>query len=198
MLSSNVTKARPRNFLMFPKKVLRGSLVEQSRLSMENCDKVPSHLTLWEDFLGQGLYGVVKTQSSVQLSLATQSFLTLWDPMNRSMPGLPVHHQLPEFTETRVHQVSDAIQPSHPLSQKASTKTETSQRHPGVSESTGQTIGEQVPSQTWWCYTCGAKSISSEERSCYIAWRARQRIGTQAPYPSASMETEQDPWRGCA
>ena len=40
----------------------------------------------------------------------------LCDPMNRSMPGLPVHHQLPEFTETHVHRVSDAIQPSHPLS----------------------------------------------------------------------------------
>ena len=41
---------------------------------------------------------------------------TLCDPMNRSMPGLPVHHQLPEFTQTHIHQVSDAIQPSHPLS----------------------------------------------------------------------------------
>ena len=41
---------------------------------------------------------------------------TLCDPMNRSMPGLPVHHQLPEFTETHVHRVSDAIQPSHSLS----------------------------------------------------------------------------------
>ena len=37
-------------------------------------------------------------------------------PMNRSMPGLPVHHQLPEFTQTHAHQVGDAIQPSHPLS----------------------------------------------------------------------------------
>ena len=41
---------------------------------------------------------------------------TLCDPMNRSMPGLPVHHQLPEFTKTHIHRVSDAIQPSHPLS----------------------------------------------------------------------------------
>ena len=41
---------------------------------------------------------------------------TLCDPMNRSTPGLQVHHKLPEFTETHVHQVSDAIQPSHPLS----------------------------------------------------------------------------------
>ena len=53
---------------------------------------------------------------SVQFSSVAQSCLTLWDPMNRSMPGLPVHHQLPEFTQTHVHQVSDAIQPSHPLS----------------------------------------------------------------------------------
>ena len=45
-----------------------------------------------------------------------QSCPTLCDPMNRSMPGLRVHHQLPEFTETHVHRVSDAIQPSHPLS----------------------------------------------------------------------------------
>ena len=41
---------------------------------------------------------------------------TLCDPMNRSTPGLPVHHQLPEFSQTHVHRVSDAIQPSHPLS----------------------------------------------------------------------------------
>ena len=51
-----------------------------------------------------------------QFSLVTQLCLTLWDPMNRSTPGLPVHHQLPEFTQTHVHRVSDAIQPSHPLS----------------------------------------------------------------------------------
>ena len=53
---------------------------------------------------------------SVQFSSVTQSCPTFCDPMNRSMPGLPVHHQLPEFTQTRIHWVSDAIQPSHPLS----------------------------------------------------------------------------------
>ena len=47
---------------------------------------------------------------------SAQSCLTLCDPMNCSTPGLPVHHQLPEFTQTHVHQVGDAIQPSHPLS----------------------------------------------------------------------------------
>ena len=49
-----------------------------------------------------------------QFSSVAQSCPTLCDPMNRRTPGLPVHHQLPEFTETHVHQVSDAIQPSHP------------------------------------------------------------------------------------
>ena len=47
---------------------------------------------------------------------SVQSCPTLCDPMNCSTPGLPVHHQLPEFTQTHVHRVSDAIQPSHPLS----------------------------------------------------------------------------------
>ena len=46
----------------------------------------------------------------------TQSCPTLCDPMNRSTPGLPIHHQLPEFTQTHGHRVRDAIQPSHPLS----------------------------------------------------------------------------------
>ena len=53
---------------------------------------------------------------SVQFSSVTQSCLTLCDPMDCSTPGLPVHHQLPEFTQTRVYPVGDAIQPSHPLS----------------------------------------------------------------------------------
>ena len=52
--------------------------------------------------------------SSVQFSSVAQSCPTLCDPMNRSTPGLPVHHQLPEFTQTHVHRVSDAIHPSHP------------------------------------------------------------------------------------
>ena len=53
---------------------------------------------------------------SVQFSSAARSCLTLCDPMNSSTPGLPVYHQLPEFTQTHVHWVGDAIQPSHPLS----------------------------------------------------------------------------------
>ena len=55
-------------------------------------------------------------QPSVQFSSVAQSCPTLCDPMNHSTPGLPVHHQLLEFTQTHVHWVGDAIQPSHPLS----------------------------------------------------------------------------------
>jgi len=54
--------------------------------------------------------------NSVQFSSVAQLCLTLCDPMNRSTPGLPVHHQLLEFIQTHVHWVGDAVQPSHPLS----------------------------------------------------------------------------------
>ena len=64
--------------------------------------------TYYLSYLGQPAYNQIRS--------VAQSCPTLCDPMNRSTPGLPVHHQLPEFTETHVHQVSDAIQPSHPLS----------------------------------------------------------------------------------
>ena len=59
---------------------------------------------------------LVYSQNCVgQFSSVTQSCLMLCDPMNCSTPGLSVHHQLPESTQTHVHQVGDAIQPSHPL-----------------------------------------------------------------------------------
>ena len=61
------------------------------------------------------LYITFTNGSSVQFSSVAQSCLTLYDPMNHSTPGLD-HRQLPEFTQTHVHQVSDTIQPSHPLS----------------------------------------------------------------------------------
>ena len=61
-------------------------------------------------------YFILPLLSFIQFNSVTQSCPTLCNPMNRSMPGLPIHHQLPEFTQTHVHQVGDAIQPSHPLS----------------------------------------------------------------------------------
>ena len=59
--------------------------------------------------------GSKSERCSVQFSSVAQSCLALCDPMNRSTPGLPVYHHLPEFTQTHFHRVHDAIQPSHPL-----------------------------------------------------------------------------------
>ena len=68
--------------------------------------------------------------SSVQFSSVAQSCLTLCDPMSRSTPGLPVHHQLPEFTQTCVHRISDAIQPSRPRSSPSPPAPNPSQHRP--------------------------------------------------------------------
>ena len=69
--------------------------------------------------------------SSVQFSSVAQSCPTLWDPMDCSTPGLPVHQQLLEFIQTHVHRVGDAIQPSHPLSSPSSPAPNPSQ-HQGL------------------------------------------------------------------
>ena len=84
--------------------------------------------------------------SSVQFSSVAQSCPTLCDPMNCSTPGLPVHHQLPEFTQTHVHQVGDAIQPSHPLLSPSSPAPNPSQHQSlfqwvNSSHQGGQSIG---------------------------------------------------------
>ena len=71
------------------------------------------------------------TGSNFQFSSVAQSCPTLCNPMNHSMPGLPVHHQLLEVTQTHVHRVSDAIQPSHPLSSPSSPAPNPSQ-HQGL------------------------------------------------------------------
>ena len=62
------------------------------------------------------MFSLVQSLSCVWLFLCVCVCLTLFDPMNCSTPGLPIHHQLLEFTQTHVHWVGDAIQPSHPLS----------------------------------------------------------------------------------
>ena len=80
------------------------SLLQSTGLQRIRLDLATEQLSLW------GFPG------SVQFSSVAQSCPTLCDPVNRSTPGLPVHHQLPEFTQTHVHRVGDAFQPSHPLS----------------------------------------------------------------------------------
>ena len=71
------------------------------------------------------------TGSDLQFSLVVQSCSTLCDPMNRSTPGLPVHHRLPEITQTHAHRVGDAVQPSHPLS-SPSPPTPNPSQHQGL------------------------------------------------------------------
>ena len=81
-------------------------------------------------------------QSEIRFSLVTQSCLTLCDPMNHNRPGLPVHHQLLESTQTHVHCVSDTIQPSHPLSSPSPPALNLSQHQMSqLFASGGQSIG---------------------------------------------------------
>ena len=68
----------------------------------------------------------------VQFSSVVQSCPTLCDPMNHSTPGLPVHHKIPEFTQTHVHRVGDAIQPSHPLSFPSPPAPNNASQHQGL------------------------------------------------------------------
>ena len=83
-------------------------------------------------FFTSGGQSILKLRfSSVHVSSVAQSCPTLCDPMNRSTPGLPVHHQLPEFTQTHVHRGGDAIQPSHPLS-SPSPPVPTPSQHQGL------------------------------------------------------------------
>ena len=83
-----------------------------------------------------------KSLPSVQFSSVAQSCPTLCDPMNRSTPGLPVHHQLLESTQTLVHWVGDAIQPSHPLSSPSPSALNRSQ-HQGLFKNQLFALGSQ-------------------------------------------------------
>ena len=89
---------------------LKGAKKRKGMGVEEMIELVPGHITRVIQLSGTEIF------SSVQFSSVARSCPTPCDPMNRSTPGLPVHHQLPEFTQIHVHRVSDAIQPSHPLS----------------------------------------------------------------------------------
>ena len=92
-------------------KLIISFLQEQAYLSLVSAFRKPVQSE------GHNLWPTGQTSLwTVQFSSVTQSCQTLCNPMNRSMPGLPVHHELPEFTQTHAHRVSDAIQTSHSLS----------------------------------------------------------------------------------
>ena len=83
-----------------------GAIKDRNYMDLTEAEDIKKR---WQDYTEE-LY-----KKDLQFSSVAQSCPTLCDPMNRSTPGLPVHHQLPKFTQTHVHRVSDAIQPSHPL-----------------------------------------------------------------------------------
>ena len=99
----------------FEDKLLSSKIMVPSSIFLTQRGLILRH---WEDSEYRDKNGEdgVLLFSSVQFNSVTQSCPTLCNPMNCSTPGLPVHHQLPEFTQTHVHRVGDAIQPSHPLS----------------------------------------------------------------------------------
>ena len=86
-----------------------------------------------KSYLEKDILSLCVLVASVQFSSVAQVCPTPCDPMDCSMPGFPVHHQLPEFTQTHVHQVGDAIQPSHPLSFPSPPAPNPSQ-HQGLSQ----------------------------------------------------------------
>ena len=121
-----------RNYLLLPCHWLgpseeRQNLREQTRMIAQGKARIQGTVkrqlfkTLYKQvatflFLQWRYLRFVLESLEIQFSSVAQSCPTLYNPMNCSMPGLPVHHQLPEFTQTHVHWVGDAIQPSHPLS----------------------------------------------------------------------------------
>ena len=104
-----------------------------------------------------------------QFSSVAQSRPTLCDPMNRSTPGLPVHHQLPEFTQTHAHRVSDAIQPSHPLSSPSPPAFNLSQ-HQGLFQWVSSS--HQV-----------AKVLEFQLQHQFFQWTFRTGISVSASFP---------------
>ena len=122
-------------------------------------------------------------QKQTQFSSVAQSCPTLCDPMTCSTPGLPVHHQLLEFTQTHVHRVGDAIQPSHPLS---------SPSPPALNPSQHQSLFQWVNSshevaKAYWAPTdLGSSSFSILSFCLFILFMgfSRQEYWSGLPFPS--------------
>ena len=98
-------KPTPHVFILYKASIINRKITTTKKSSL-------NARTQWD--LRVTSYSIFLCSCSVQFCSVARSCLTLCNPMNRSTPGLPVHHQLPEFIQTHVHRVSDAIQPSHP------------------------------------------------------------------------------------
>ena len=125
----------------------------------------------------------------VQCSSVAQSCLTPCDPMNRSTTGLPVHHQLPEFTQSHVHRVSDAFEPSHPrLSPSA----------PASNPSQHQSIfNESILSMRWpkyWSFSISiipSKEIQGSSPSEWTGWISLQSKGLSRVFTNTTVPKHQ-------
>ena len=113
-----------------------------------------------------------RIEVSVQFSSVAQSCPTLFNPMNLSMPGLPVHHQLLEFTQTHVHRVGDAIQPSHPLPSPSPPAPNPSQHQSFSNEST---LRMRWPK--YWSFSFSI--IPSKEHPVLISFRIVNKFTVQ-------------------
>ena len=146
---------------------------------------------------------------SVQFSSVTQSCPTLQDPMDRSTPGLPVPHQLPEITQTHLHWVSDAIQPSHPLSSPSSPALNLSQ-HQGLVKwvSSSHQVAKVLVSasasvlplhiQCWiplgWTGWVSLQSKDSQESSPTPQFKSVNSPALSFPY-SSTLTSVHDYWK---
>ena len=130
--------------------------------------------------------------STVQFSSVPQSCPTLCDPMNCSTPGLPVHHQLLEFTQTHAHQVGDVIQPSHTLSSPSPHAPNPSQ-HPSLFQSIGVSASASVlpmNTQDWsplgWTSWISLQSKGLSRVSCNTSVQKHQFFNTKLSSQSNS------------
>ena len=113
-----------------------------------------------------------RIEVSVQFSSVAQSCPTLLNPKNLSLPGLPVHHQLLEFTQTHVHRVGDAIQPSHPLPSPSPPAPNPSQHQSFSNEST---LRMRWPK--YWSFSFSI--IPSKEHPVLISFRIVNKFTVQ-------------------
>ena len=130
-----------------------------------------------------------KNKTRYQISSVDQSCPTLCDPMNRSTPSLPVHHQLPEFTETHVHRVSDAIQPSHPLSSPSLLAPNPSQH-----QSLFQWVNSSHEVAKYWSFSFSIipfKEIPGWSPSEWPGWISLQSKGLSRVFSNTTVQKHQ-------
>ena len=130
-----------------------------------------------------------QVSSSVQFSSVTQLCTTLCDPVNCIMPRLPVHHQIPEFAQTHVHRVGDAIQPSHPMSFPSPPAPNPSQHQSLSNEST---LCMRWPK--YWSFSFSiipSKEIPGLSPSEWTGWISLQSKGLSRVFSNTTVQKHQ-------